>query len=166
MDQVELDLARRLGEALLERHWRCAVAESCTGGLVAAAITEIAGSSKWFDRGFVTYTNQSKTDLLGVPQKKLSSEGAVSESVVRAMAEGALAASQADVTVAISGIAGPDGASADKPIGLVWFAWSLRQGKTYTASYCFNGDRSAVRLQAVSVALEGILSTTTPSPYI
>ena len=158
MNQAELDLARQLGEALLERHWRCAVAESCTGGRVAAAITEIAGSSKWFDRGFVTYTNQSKTDLLGVSQKELATEGAVSESVVRAMAEGALAASQADVTVAISGIAGPGGGSPDKPVGLVWFAWSCRHGETYAASYCFNGDRSAVRSQAVSVALEGILS--------
>ncbi len=164
MNQSELDLAHRLGEALLNRHWRCAVAESCTGGRVAAAITEIAGSSKWFDRGFVTYTNQSKTDLLGVTQKLLAAQGAVSESVVRAMAEGALAASQADVTVAISGIAGPGGGSADKPVGLVWFAWSLRQGTTHAASYCFNGDRSAVRSQAVSVALEGILSITTQSP--
>lgn len=161
MNQAELDLAQRLGEALLKRHWRCAVAESCTGGRVSAAITEIPGSSKWFDRGFVTYTNQSKTDLLGVSQYMLTTQGAVSESVVRVMAEGALAASQADIAVAISGIAGPEGGSADKPVGFVWFAWSYRNGSTNVASYCFMGDRSAVRSQAVYVALEGILSITT-----
>ena len=154
----QLELSKKLGDALLKRQWRCAVAESCTGGGVSALITEVPGSSQWFERGFVTYTNQSKTELLQVPHDLLASEGAVSEAVVRAMAEGALMASHAEITVAVSGIAGPGGGSAEKPVGLVWFAWSQREGSTSTASYCFKGNRSSIRSQAVCAALEGMLS--------
>ena len=157
MNQSELALARHLGDVLVKRGWFCAVAESCTGGRLAAAITEVPGSSKWFDRGFITYTNQSKMDMLGVSQEQLDLEGAVSEMVVREMAEGALSVSQADITVAISGIAGPAGGSADKPVGLVWFAWSLRHGPTHTESYCFQGGRTAVRTQAVAIGIERLI---------
>lgn len=150
-------LAQQLGDALLQRHWSCTVAESCTGGLVAAAITEISGSSQWFDRGFVTYTNLSKTELLGVPPDLIASQGAVSEAVVRAMAEGALAASQADVSVAISGIAGPGGGSPEKPVGTVWFACASRHHKTTAVSHCFKGDRAAVRSQAVWGAINTLV---------
>ena len=116
--------ANQLGKILLKRHLQCVVAESCTGGGVAAAVTDIPGSSQWFDRGFVTYSNASKQQMLGVPESMIASEGAVSEAVVRAMAEGALAASAAHVSVAISGIAGPDGGTLEKPVGTVWFAWA------------------------------------------
>ena len=157
----ELLIARRLGDALLTRGWRCAVAESCTGGRLAAAMTEVAGSSQWFDRGFITYSNQAKMEMLGVPEGMLNTEGAVSEFTVRAMAEGALAKSQADLTVAISGIAGPTGGSLLKPVGLVWFAWAGHSTVAQAASYVFKGDRNAVRTQAVYVAIEGLIQRCT-----
>jgi len=138
-DRSELTLARELGECLLARQWHCAVAESCTGGRLSAAMTDVAGSSRWFERGFITYTNQSKIDMLGVSDEMLTLHGAVSESTVRSMAEGALARSSADITCAISGVAGPGGGSVEKPVGLVWFAWSLRGGLTEAISYCFKG---------------------------
>jgi len=155
-EQTELRLARQLGELLTAGHWVCAVAESCTGGRLAAAITDIAGSSEWFDRGFITYSNQSKMDMLGVRQENLTANGAVSEEVVYAMAEGALSASTADLTVAISGIAGPGGGSIEKPVGLVWLAWAGRQFKTEVQFYHFKGDRLTIRSQAVCVALDGL----------
>lgn len=157
MENTEYYLARILGKALLARHWQCAAAESCTGGRVAAAITDISGSSQWFERGFVTYANQAKIDMLGVSAELLNKEGAVSEAVVRAMAEGALTFSQADVVVAITGIAGPNGGSVEKPVGLVWFAWAQRGGITSTQAFHFKGDRSLIRQQAVHVALEGLI---------
>lgn len=158
MENRESNLARRLGEALLSRHWHCAVAESCTGGRLAAAITEISGSSQWFDRGFVTYTNQAKTEMLEVSSELIVTEGAVSELVVRAMAEGALVASHANITVAISGIAGPSGGSPEKPVGLVWLAWAQRHGITDARSYYFEGNRSSIRTQAVAIALDGLIT--------
>ena len=158
MENTELDLAHILGEALLARHWQCAVAESCTGGRLAGAITEIPGSSQWFDRGFVTYTNQAKTDMLDVSPELILVEGAVSEVVARAMAEGTLKESHADITVAITGIAGPGGGSPEKPVGLVWFAWSSRQGGTQAKSYNFQGNRPAIRAQAVARALKGLIA--------
>lgn len=132
---------------------KIATAESCTGGLVAAALTTIAGSSDVVERGFVTYTNEAKEQLLGVPRVALLSYGAVSEPVACAMAEGALRESLADVTVSVTGIAGPGGATADKPVGLVHFAVARRGRPTATERHVFAGDRDAIRLAALGVAL-------------
>jgi nicotinamide-nucleotide amidase len=152
-----LDLAKQLGNCLKQHKMTCAVAESCTGGQLAAAITEIAGSSEWFDRGFITYSNQAKIDMLAVPADILISAGAVSEMTVRAMARGALLTSGVDLTVAISGIAGPSGGSEEKPVGLVWLGWAKRAGEIEAASYYFSGNRNAIRLQAVIKALQGLI---------
>ena len=151
------ELADKLGQILLKRKLRCAVAESCTGGALAAAITDIAGSSQWFDRGFVTYTNEAKEEMLAVPASVISSEGAVSEAVVLEMAHGAIAASHAEVSVAISGVAGPAGGSLKKPVGTVWIAWAGDLQPAYAQCYFFKGDRGAIRQQAVQVALEGLI---------
>lgn len=153
-------LATRLGAALRARRWLCAAAESCTGGLVAAAITEVAGSSEWFDRGFVTYSNDAKEAMLGVPQAILDAHGAVSEATARAMAEGALAHSRADVTVAITGIAGPAGAVPGKPVGTVCFAWAVRGAGSRVETHHLPGDRAAVRAAAVAIALERLVELT------
>ncbi len=155
-------LAKQLGDVLLRQHLSCAVAESCTGGGLSAAITDIPGSSQWFDRGFVTYSNASKHQMLAVPQAMIASFGAVSEPVVRAMAEGVLLASNADIGVAITGIAGPDGGSLDKPVGTVWLAWATDSG-TDIEHCCFVGDRSSVREQAIWVALKGLIQRVMPS---
>jgi nicotinamide-nucleotide amidase len=153
-------LAQAVGEALLARRLWLATAESCTGGGLAYAVTEVAGSSRWFDRGFVTYSNAAKRQMLGVPAEELRTHGAVSEAVARAMARGALAASDAQVALGITGIAGPSGGSADKPVGTVCFSWALRRGaelRLRTETRHFSGDRAAVRTQAIVVALEGLL---------
>lgn len=134
-----------------------ATAESCTGGLVAGALTEIAGSSAAVGRGFVTYANDAKRELLGVPADVLATHGAVSESVVRAMAEGALRAARADLAVAITGIAGPGGGSADKPVGLVWFSTATADGVHSTERRFGDAGRSAVRMAAVRTALQLLL---------
>jgi len=148
-------LAARVLAGARERGWRLAAAESCTGGLVAAALTEVPGSSDVFDRGFVTYSNAAKTAMLGAPEAVLARCGAVSEETARAMAEGAVAASLADAAVAITGIAGPGGGSAEKPVGLVWFASAVRGGRTQAREVRF-GDigRGAVRAAALAMALE------------
>ncbi len=149
--------AQALGD-LLSLHGGCiAAAESCTGGWLAKAVTDIAGSSAWFDRGFVSYSNQAKQDMLGVPEAVLRAYGAVSEASVLAMAEGALQHSQADMSVAISGIAGPGGATPDKPVGAVWLAWARRGEDALARHYMFAGDREAVRAQAVMAGLDGLL---------
>ena len=143
----------------LARGWQLTTAESCTGGWVAKACTDLAGSSDWFGTGFVTYSNAAKCALLGVAPATLERCGAVSESVVREMASGALERAGADLAVAISGIAGPSGGSPDKPVGSVWFAWSRRpdsQPLTWTRRCLFDGDREQVRRQAVAVALAGL----------
>jgi nicotinamide-nucleotide amidase len=151
-------LAVRLGQALLARGRQVAVAESCTGGLIAAAITDIAGSSGWFDRGFVTYSNEAKVELLGVASETLAARGAVSEETARQMAAGALARSAADVAVAVTGIAGPGGGSPDKPVGTVCLAWARRGGTPEAVTRHFAGDRSEVRRATVEAALEGLLA--------
>lgn len=151
-------LARRLGEVLAERGAMCTTAESCTGGLVAGAITEVAGSSGWFDRGFVTYSNDAKQALLGVPSDTLAAHGAVSEPTARAMAEGALRSSAAAVAVAITGIAGPGGGSPGKPVGTVCFAFAATGGPTSAETRLLAGDRAGVRRAAVIVALEGLIA--------
>jgi nicotinamide-nucleotide amidase len=150
-------LAVRVGECLRARGWRLATAESCTGGWVAKTITDIAGSSDWFDRGFVTYSNAAKQDMLGVATELIEDHGAVSAPVVQAMVAGALAHSQAEVALAVSGIAGPGGGSPEKPVGTVWFAWGRTGRRSVTRRECFAGDREAVRVQAVRTALFGLL---------
>ncbi len=158
VSQEELEaLAARLGEALRAKGWMLAAAESCTGGWAAQAITAVAGSSAWFDRGFVTYSNAAKQDMLGVRAETLAAHGAVSEATVREMAEGAVARSGAQAAFAISGIAGPAGGTADKPVGLVCFAWAVAGRPGETASLRLAGDRRAVRAQAVATALRGLL---------
>jgi len=156
MSELE-KLAERLGGALLSRGEWLAVAESCTGGWLAQSVTAIAGSSAWFDRGFVTYSNAAKADMLGVPESTLERHGAVSEATARAMAQGVLAYSRADWSVAITGIAGPSGGTPEKPVGTVFFAWAQRDGGCEAQVRCFAGDRAAVREQAVAVALNGLL---------
>ncbi|HYN77077.1 MAG TPA: nicotinamide-nucleotide amidase [Lamprocystis sp. (in: g-proteobacteria)] len=150
-------IAARLGALLMARGLRLVAAESCTGGWIAKVVTDIAGSSAWFDRGFVTYSNAAKADMLGVRAQTLDTHGAVSEPVVLEMVAGALGRSQAQVAVAVSGVAGPGGGSGDKPVGTVWFAWSIPDGPPLTQRLQFAGDRDEVRHQAVRVALEGLL---------
>ena len=134
-----------------------ATAESCTGGLIAGACTDLAGSSAWFERGFVTYSNEAKTAMLGVDAALIARHGAVSEPVARAMAEGALAHSRAQVSVAVTGIAGPTGGSAAKPVGTVWFGWCV-QGQVTSELQRFDGDRAGVRAAAVRHALQRLLA--------
>lgn len=149
-----LELARALLDECRSRGLRICTAESCTGGLVAAALTEIAGSSDVVDRGFVTYSNEAKVELLGVPGELLAAHGAVSEPVARSMAEGALGHSRADLSVAITGIAGPGGGTPSKPVGLVHLAVARRGQPTLHQSRVFEGDRAGVRAASVRLALE------------
>jgi nicotinamide-nucleotide amidase len=149
-------ICQALARALQQRGWMMATAESCTGGLIAAQCTELAGSSLWFERGFVTYSNAAKTELLGVPATLIEAHGAVSEAVARAMASGAIHNAQAQVSVAVTGIAGPAGGSADKPVGTVWFGWCVN-GVLSSQRQCFAGDRQAVRAATVAHALQGLL---------
>lgn len=144
----------RLAQALSRRGWLLATAESCTGGLIAATCTDLAGSSAWFDRAVVTYSNQAKTDLLGVPAELIAQHGAVSEAVVRAMAEGLLARSPAHLALSVSGVAGPSGGSVDKPVGTVWLACAARGHDTVAIPCWWPGDRQAVRWAAVEQALD------------
>lgn len=150
-------LAAELGAYLAERGWQVTAAESCTGGGVARAITEVAGSSGWFEMGFVTYANRAKVALLGVSEASLAQEGAVSREVVEQMALGAKHASGADLAVAISGVAGPGGGSRDKPVGTVWFAWADAAGKVVSECYVYQGDRAQVRHQACVTALRELV---------
>jgi len=151
------DLASRLGLALKLNGLTLVTAESCTGGGIAEAVTRVPGSSGWFDRGFVTYSYESKADMLGVRRETLLDHGAVSEEVARQMVEGAIARSRGQVAVAVTGIAGPDGGLPDKPVGTVWFAWKFPK-KLIISEVCrFSGDREAVRRQTVSHALRKLL---------
>jgi nicotinamide-nucleotide amidase len=153
MDEEVLAQAEALLQSCREAGIKLATAESCTGGLIAAFLTAIAGSSDVVDRGFVTYSNESKTDLVGVDAALIERDGAVSESVARAMAVGALARSQAQLTIAVTGIAGPGGGSAEKPVGLVWFG-RAKDGEVYSESRIFPGGRSEVRIATVRHALD------------
>lgn len=164
-NQILAVLASRLGEALCARGVFLASAESCTGGWLSKVVTDIPGSSSWFDCGFVVYNRNAKHCMLGVPLEVIDANGEVSEAVVRAMAEGALAKSRAALSIAISGIAGPSGGSAEKPVGTVCFAWAVadmvagtvRNVRVASATAHFDGDRLAVREQAVAQALQGAL---------
>lgn len=151
-------LAARTGDVLRTQHHLLVTAESCTGGWLAKVVTDIAGSSQWFDRGFITYSNAAKVEQLGVAESVLREEGAVSEMTVREMAQGALERSPAHMAVAISGIAGPDGGSADKPVGTVWIAWAtVVPAAVVTKLAHFEGGRDDVRRAAVAAALEGVI---------
>jgi nicotinamide-nucleotide amidase len=150
--------AIRLGALLEARGWRVSTAESCTGGLVAGAITDIAGSSAWFERGFVTYSNDAKTEMLGVRTETLAAHGAVSEATASEMVAGALERSSADIAVAVTGIAGPSGGTPQKPVGLVCFAWGRRGGAVRSLTQQFPGDRAAVREASVVEALDGLIA--------
>jgi nicotinamide-nucleotide amidase len=150
-------LSAELGTLLSARGWRVTTAESCTGGMVAAAITATAGSSGWFDAGYVSYSNGAKSDLLGVSAETLARHGAVSEATAAAMADGALARSGADLAVGVTGIAGPAGGSETKPVGMVCFAWAARGRGTRSDTRRFGGDRAQVRLASAVAALEGLI---------
>jgi len=163
-----LELSTALGQALQAKRWQLALAESCTGGMAAQAVTAIAGSSCWFDRGFVTYSNAAKNQMLGVPAALIDEFGAVSEPVAEAMALGALQHSQAQLSAAITGIAGPGGGSPHKPVGTVCFAWAYRADDdapetTVVETRYFEGDRSDIREQAASHSLAGLLKIATSS---
>jgi nicotinamide-nucleotide amidase len=149
--------ATQVGARLREQRALLVTAESCTGGWVSQAVTAIAGSSEWFERGFVVYSNAAKEELLGVRRETLERHGAVSEETARELALGALERSRGTISVAVTGVAGPSGGSAAKPVGLVCFAWATRQGGAGTESRNFAGDRESVRRQSVARALEGVL---------
>ncbi len=153
----------QLAQALLARNWMLASAESCTGGLIAAACTDLSGSSAWFERGFVTYSNQAKTELLGVDAELIAQHGAVSEVVARAMAFGAVRHSRARVSVAVTGVAGPTGGSRDKPVGTVWFGFQV-DGMLSSETRLFPGDRAAVRAMTVQHALARLLELVAQEP--
>ena len=153
-DHELMQLSEVVGLALKQRGATLTTAESCTGGWVAKVITDIAGSSAWFERGFVTYSNEAKSQMIGVKAETLAAHGAVSEPVVVEMAIGALKAARADYAISISGIAGPDGGSDSKPVGTVWFGFASVSGQGITRRECFDGDREAVRRQATVYALQ------------
>ena len=150
-------LVERLATDLLQQRLKLVTAESCTGGGIAHALTDLAGSSRWFERGFVTYSNEAKRELLGVSDDIFNRHGAVSEACAAAMVQGAINNSHGDIAVSVTGISGPEGGSADKPVGTVCFAWCLRGGPTLSTRTVFPGDRAAVRRQAVLLALQGLL---------
>jgi len=156
-----LGLAQQVAQALEAKGWMLATAESCTGGLIAATCTGLAGSSAWFDRGAVTYSNEAKTDMLGVPPELIAQHGAVSEPVARAMAEGMLQRSKAHIAVAVTGVAGPGGGSPDKPVGTVWLAWAAHGNGGKEVQACrlsLQGDRNHVRGRTVEQALLQVLA--------
>ena len=157
-------LAEEVGAALKIRRLTLATAESCTGGLIAGAVTDVAGSSAWFERGMVTYSNAAKTEMLGVPPGLLQQFGAVSEPTVRAMAAGALERSNASVAVAVTGVAGPAGGTREKPVGMVCFGWAIRDRPTEVETRHFSGDRANIRAMAVRHALTGIMKRIDSSP--
>ena len=155
-------LARALALILVERSWKIALAESCTGGLVSTTLTDLAGSSDWFERGYITYSNEAKSECLDVPIEIIEAFGAVSEQVAKAMADGARRKADVNVAISITGIAGPTGGSPEKPVGTVCFGWSIKQNvgddiKTITITKQFSGDRQAVRVQACDYALSKLL---------
>lgn len=152
-----LPILQQLADALQQRGWMLATAESCTGGMIAAACTDLPGSSNWFDRGFVTYSNAAKTEMLGVPAALIAEHGAVSEAVVRAMAQGAIAHSKAQVSVAVSGVAGPGGGTPEKPVGTVWVAWACG-GSTSAQCLKFSGSRQQIRSSATLYVLRELLA--------
>lgn len=157
-----LDLLKKIGDQALLKAWRIVTAESCTGGGVAKALTELEGSSLWFECGLVSYSNEMKQKLRLVQPETIGNYGAVSQQTVEEMARGALLQSGVELAVAISGIAGPGGGSEEKPVGTVWFAWAVKEGGVESACHFFEGERGAVREQAIDIALEGLLRQLEP----
>ncbi len=155
-DSALFELSQRVGNGLGQLGATVTTAESCTGGWIAKVITDVAGSSAWFERGFVTYSNEAKHQLIGVNESTLEAYGAVSKGVVLEMAQGALAAAKADYAVSVSGIAGPDGGTPEKPVGTVWFGFADKHGRTLAKVQRFDGDRDAVRRQATEFALQSL----------
>lgn len=156
-DEELHQLARELGDKLCERGWKLATAESCTGGWVGQLVTALPGSSHWYERGFITYANAAKIEMLGVPERTLTSHGAVSEETATAMAAGALKHSHAQATLAITGIAGPGGGTPQKPVGLVCYGWALADGTLMSSTCRLDGDREEIRSRAVAAALRGLI---------
>ena len=156
-DQTTYDLAVKVGQSLAQRGWMLVTAESCTGGWAGQAITAVSGSSAWYERGYITYSNTAKREMLGVQQTTLDRHGAVSPQTAQEMAIGALNRSHAHISVSITGIAGPDGGTATKPVGMVCFAWVAQNGLVQQETHYFTGDRESIRRQAVATALQGIL---------
>ena len=154
---LSLDLTLQLSQQLIRLNWMLATAESCTGGLIAARCTDLSGSSVWFDRGFVTYSNDAKNQMLGVSSELLATHGAVSESVARAMALGAVYRSQSLVSVAVTGVAGPNGGTLDKPVGTVWLAWFI-DGLVTAELQHFKGNRHQIREATAACALKGLIT--------
>jgi nicotinamide-nucleotide amidase len=150
-------LAAELGDKLRARGWMLATAESCTGGWVGHLLTSLPGSSNWYERGFITYANAAKVEMLGVPAETLENYGAVSEETASAMAAGALRNSHAQATLAISGIAGPGGGTPQKPVGLVCYGWALQDGTVMSSTCRLDGDREEIRSRAVAAALRGLI---------
>ncbi len=166
MNSSITSLTQQLAQTLLAKGFKIALAESCTGGLLAAQLTSLAGSSDWFERGFVTYSNQAKEESIGVPKEVIERYGAVSEEVAKAMAEGVLNHSLAQISAAITGIAGPGGGSANKPVGMVCFAWGIQvddQIQTRSQTKQFSGDLQSIREQACVYAIESLLEQLTAS---
>ena len=151
------DLTKTLAQILLSKNWTVSLAESCTGGLICATLTELAGSSEWFERGYITYSNEAKAECLDVSPQLIESYGAVSEEVAKAMAEGARINSGSNVAISITGVAGPSGGSAEKPVGTVCFGWAT-ENQTLTKTMHFDGDRQMVRQQAVKFALAELIA--------
>ena len=151
------DLVSQLASALLKKQWHLSTAESCTGGLVAATITELAGSSEWFERGYVTYSNSAKSEDVNVSQELIAQHGAVSDQVARAMVIGAKQSSNSDIALSITGIAGPTGGSVEKPVGTVCFAWILANNAIYSETKLFSGNRQDIRAQACEFSLKRLL---------
>jgi len=156
-DEELHQLAAELGEKLRARGWMLATAESCTGGWVGQLLTSLPGSSQWYERGFITYANAAKVEMLGVPEETLATHGAVSEQTAAAMAAGALKHSHAQATLAISGIAGPGGGTPQKPVGLVCYGWALEDGTVMSSTCRLDGDREEIRSRAVAAALRGLI---------
>ncbi|NBQ67915.1 MAG: CinA family protein [Nitrosomonadaceae bacterium] len=152
------DLAVKAGQSLVQRGWMLVTAESCTGGWVGQAVTAVSGSSAWYERGYITYSNTAKCEMLGVQQVTLDHYGAVSPQTAQEMAIGALNHSHAQISVSITGIAGPDGGTAAKPVGMVCFAWTTQDGLVQQETHYFSGDRESIRRQAVATALQGVLT--------
>lgn len=150
-------IVEELAQHLISLNIKLVVAESCTGGWIAKVLTDLPGSSNWFDRGFVTYSNQAKQEMIGVAESTLEAFGAVSEETAKEMAVGAIKHSAADVSLSVTGIAGPTGGSSNKPVGLVWFAWANKEGSIASENKIFRGDRNAVREQTVEYALKRLI---------
>ena len=153
-------LSTEVGRLLVEKKLKLTTVESCTGGWIAQTATAISGSSRWFDRGFVTYSNRAKIEMLGVAPATIGEYGAVSGETAEEMVRGALAAAQVEIAVAVTGVAGPDGGTPQKPVGMVWFGWGTKNTEPVTKKLYFAGDRESIRAQTVSVAIDGLLELT------